>query len=154
MTEWLAARHYFEVWAVADLPPTKPFRVTCMGADYRPRLTLTGRQRCCWYHARNWAAINKRAVRLVEEAHRLGASNAEQVRKFVDAQVGQPGGLFGGRAEDHDALLTLFNAHRALLIGPSNNGFTNGQHRAQAMTDQRVKRTVVLRWTYPTDSEE
>jgi hypothetical protein len=47
------------------------------------------------------------------------------------------------------ALATLFSTADA--IQPDEQGYTNGQHRAQTMLDAGVRRTVVLRYVWQPD---
>jgi hypothetical protein len=48
---------------------------------------------------------------------------------------------------------------RSLLLDPiqpersSPGGYINGRHRAQAMLDDGVRRTVVARWDWPADAD-
>jgi hypothetical protein len=131
---------YFDVMAVVDLPPAKPFRADCMGEHFRPRARF--RRKCCWYHTRDWRAISEAAIRLVEEAHHAGVVPAQRVYEVVRDKT-----LSSRlRLQDRRALYELLSPSEAIMVGPSATAYTNGQHRGQAMKDLGIRRTIVLRW--------
>ncbi len=143
---------YFEVMAVADLPPSEPNRADCLGVSITPRLQILGftvRQPCCWYHERDWSAISEAAVAILGQASKSGIVRAKDVYKFAQDGI-RASGLQG---QDRHALYELLCPGIALMVGPSGKGYTNGQHRGQAMKDLNVKRTVVLRWPPMTGEE-
>ncbi|MEU5241644.1 hypothetical protein ACH4UR_35640 [Streptomyces lydicus] len=51
----------------------------------------------------------------------------------------------GATEWETDVLATLFSTADAIQPDSSGTGYINGQHRAQAMIDAGVHRTVVLR---------
>ena len=143
---------FFEVMAVADLPLSEPYQVSCMGAHFKPRRTILGfrvGRPCCWYHGRDWTAVCEAAIGVLGQATEAGIVKAADVYKYAREHV-RASGL---GVQDRRALDELLCPGIALMVGPSGEHYTNGQHRGQAMKDLGVERTVVLRWP-PLDDEE
>jgi hypothetical protein len=95
----------------------------------------TGRE-CCWYHQGDWHTVSALAVKLLGTARRSGIEDAQFYAWAVD------------EAAAHDltewqtsALKTLLNPAVSIHVGKG--GYTNGNHRARAMLDAGVRRTVV-----------
>ncbi|MFK0296331.1 hypothetical protein ACIQU6_38470 [Streptomyces sp. NPDC090442] len=140
-----------EVTAVADLPEPHPFRTpNCMPQRGPLQGRLTGTSRavpgCCWYHDHDWHAVCEQAVRLVQDAQRVGITGRDLA----------PHALQRARQEatsepNLEALRTLLAPETAIT---ANTIYTNGQHRVRAMRDAGVERTVTVRWEYPQNNAE
>lgn len=106
---------------------------------------------CCSYHAADWAAASRAAISALSQA------DAGPIDRDADADV---------EDERMDAALKALRAQRldektlkaaeSLFLDPiqpeCEDGavwYINGRHRAQAMLDGGVRRTVVGRWTDP-----
>ncbi|GAA3087006.1 hypothetical protein GCM10020000_87170 [Streptomyces olivoverticillatus] len=102
------------------------------------------RSGCCWYHRQDWNSVTERAVQLVEDAHRQAISGHDLLPHALDKA--QRDGISHA---DFDALYTLLSPPLAIT---ASTGYTNGQHRVQAMRDMKVERTVTVRWCLPDSS--
>lgn len=142
-------RLQYDIIPVADLPEPQPFREACMSYRASPLRSLLRRMRgrrpgpgtgCCWYHKQDWAAVSELAIRLVEDARRDG---------LADEDIGEismeRARALGAADNDLPALRSLLSPAVAISphLGPD-PGYTNGQHRARAMRDAGVKRTIVV----------
>lgn len=147
---------YFRVAAVLGLPPTMPFRQPdCMPCE-NERSWRLGRRllrqlrphhealACCWYHGGDWHQVSRIAIGLVRAGRKAGVA-AEDLWGWAEDR-GLLGGLDHWQTEALESLLGM-----ALTIQPfeDRSMYTNGQHRAQAMLDQGVRRTVVGAWRWP-----
>lgn len=87
------------------------------------------------------------AARVTQQARREGLAGEAfggRVAALAAAQ-GLPG-------QEEEALADLLSEFRAVRPGPRfrfRAGYTNGRHRATAMLDAGVRRTVIVRWRYP-----
>lgn len=137
---------YRTVW-VARLPRPHPFRQPgCMPVGtplYRRVLRqLVPRRRprgCCWYHGGDWHAVCRAAIRLVAQAQREHLSGDQLCIRVMH------------RAESEGMDRWALEALESLLeygtwIDVNEQGYVNGQHRAQALLDAGVRRTVVVGW--------
>ena len=142
----------WRVVPVVRLPQPQPFRVPkCMprGITWRQRMIQQlrpqrGALSCCWYHGGDWHVVNKAAVRPVRAAEITGVP-ADDFPEWCEPQFDNLG------LTDWE-----IQALRSLLAGPGigidlgvKGQFGNGQHRAQAMLDAGVRRTVVIHLKYP-----
>jgi hypothetical protein len=135
----------YEIMAVADLPEPDPFRAACMTPLRRALTRLRRRTDCCWYHTQDWSTVSELAIRVVEQARREGKTD----RDIAD-QLSTRTRQLGADERDLPALHSLLNP--AICIMPhlgKNASYTNGNHRARAMKDARVDRTVVVTWLPP-----
>jgi hypothetical protein len=144
----------YEIVAVSDLPPTRPYRTRCMAAKDTMwhrlaalccRWTRGRAPGCCWYHAQDWHAVSEHAIRLVEQARRDGLADRDLADSLGD-RVAE-----GNVPEKHRAALrTLLSPARAIdaSLGPD-GAYTNGNHRSRALRDAGVQRTVMITWTPP-----
>ena len=134
---------------VALLPRPQPFREQgCMAAGVpwwrrlgRQLVPRRGGRDCCWYHGGDWHTVSRLAVRLAGQARAAGISfddTAYYVRDHPDAQALTDW--------ERDAFLSLFeDTIRPDARWPSSQGYNNGQHRAQALIDAGVRRTLTER---------
>ncbi|MFD9596789.1 hypothetical protein ACFWA9_29130 [Kitasatospora sp. NPDC059973] len=141
----------FEVMAVWRLSRPEPFRAPkCMPAGTRwwrrwlRQAVPSHRVRdCCWYHRGDWHAVNRMALAFLAEGVEAGVA-VEDMARFADERSAAA----GADKWQRQALDSLFSL--AVAITPSEGGgFVNGQHRAQAMLDAGVRRTVVVRDVWP-----
>lgn len=141
---------------VVRLPRPQPFREPkCMprGINWRRRLIRQLRPQrgalpCCWYHGGDWHIVNKAAIRLVRAAEQAGVS-ADDFPEWCRPQIKTL-----GLTEWEALALKSLVAGPGIAIDPGTSGqFTNGQHRAQAMLDAGVQRTVVIHLKYPGDAD-
>lgn len=137
---------------VVRLPRPQPFREPkCMprGITWRRRLIQQlrperGALACCWYHGGDWHTVNKAAIRLVRATDRAGVP-ADDVPEWCEPQLKN----LGLTEWELQALRSLLSGP-GIGIDPGAKGiFGNGQHRAQAMLDAGVRRTVVIHLKYP-----
>jgi hypothetical protein len=144
---------YLVSWVVC-LPRPAPFRLPrCMpaGASLWRRLSrqvLPRRRRttCCWMHKGNWQRVSSTAIRFVRIAQRQGVTGYD-IRSHVLSQA-----RTARMTEwELDALNTLIDPNDGIQIEDSDGSrfYINGQHRAEAMLDQGVRRTVTISWRYP-----
>ncbi|MFI0742487.1 hypothetical protein ACH4PU_31085 [Streptomyces sp. NPDC021100] len=133
----------YEVKHVTDLPLPVPFREPgCMPSNGRPPkdASPSAPTDCCWYHQQNWHAVCEQAIRLVEDAQRHAVTGCGILPYALDQARRE-----GTSPNDAHALYTLLSPHLAITAG---TGYTNGQHRVQAMRDLKVERTVTVRWHF------
>lgn len=141
-------RPVFEPFAVARLGRPRPFREpACMPAGVpgwrrwlRQVRPYRGVRSCCWYHGGDWHAVSALALQVLRRALAQGVEG-EDLEDFATAQAAAA----GAGAWQTQALATLFSLGDAIQPD-SENGYVNGQHRAQAMLEAGVRRTVVLRF--------
>jgi hypothetical protein len=139
----------FVTAVVVGLPrPDLEGESPCMpaGTPWWRRLTrqVVPRQRgraCCWYHGGDWRRASRIAIRLFAHAHRSQPNPAEACRDAL--QLARAEGIAGWTLQ----------AVKSLLLDPIQPereiGYVNGRHRAQAMLDAGVRRTLVARWVMP-----
>ncbi|TLQ39187.1 hypothetical protein [Streptomyces marianii] len=141
----------FEAYAVVRLARPKPFRApACMpaGVPWWRRWTrqlLPNRtvRTCCWYHGGDWHKVNALALEALRRS-REQAVDPDDMREFAVSHAAAA----GATDWETEALATLFCLGDA--IQPDREvRYINGQHRAQAMLDAGVRRTVVLRHIQP-----
>ncbi|MEV5177972.1 hypothetical protein AB0L10_44870 [Streptomyces flaveolus] len=143
-------RPVFEKFAVARLSRPHPFREPgCMPASVpwwrrwlRQILPRRSARSCCWYHGGDWHAVNALALQVLGRARAQGV-DGDDMMDFAIAHATAVG-VGGWQTE---ALATLFSIGDAIQPD-SEGGYINGQHRAQAMLEAGVRRTVVLRYVY------
>ena len=87
------------------------------------------------------------AIRVTRQARReglVGEAFGDRVTVLAAAQ--------GLPAQKEAALADLLTDHSAIQPGPLfrfRAGYTNGRHRTTAMLNVGVRRTVIVRWRYP-----
>ncbi|WP_331739637.1 hypothetical protein OG613_44165 (plasmid) [Streptomyces sp. NBC_00015] len=137
----------FAEYAVIRLARPEPFREpACMPAGVpwwrrwtRQVLPHRGDARtCCWYHGGDWHAVNAMALEVLERA-RARSVDPDDMQEFAIAHANAA----GASRWQTEALASLFSVSNALQPA-SQTGYINGQHRAQAMLEAGVRRTVVL----------
>jgi hypothetical protein len=102
---------------------------------------------CCYYHRVNWRQVSAVAIRVTRQTRReglVGEAFGDRVAVLAAAQ--------GLPAREEEALADLLADHSALQPGPRlrlRAGYTNGRHRTTAMLDVGVRRTIIVRWRYP-----
>ncbi|MFF1407665.1 hypothetical protein [Streptomyces sp. NPDC058294] len=140
-------RLVFAEFAVTRLARPRPFREpACMpaGVPWWRRWTrqVLPRRRaartCCWYHGGDWRAVNAMALEVLERA-RAQCMEPDDMEELAIAHAAAA----GASRWQTEALVSLFNIANALQPA-SQTGYINGQHRAQAMLEAGVRRTVVL----------
>ncbi|WP_329167301.1 hypothetical protein OHB49_44430 (plasmid) [Streptomyces sp. NBC_01717] len=142
----------FEEFAVALLARPRPFREpVCMptGVPWwrrwvRQVLPRRSVRTCCWYHGGDWHTVNAMALQVLERA-RAQSVAPDDMEEFATAHAAAA----GATRWQTEALATLFNTADAIQPA-SEAGYINGQHRAQAMLEAGVRRTVVLHHVYET----
>lgn len=97
-------------------------------------------------HRGSWQDVSAAAIRFVRTGQRQGIA-ADDIREHVLAQA-RATGMTGWEL---DALATLVDVSDGIQIDDSDGDrfYINGQHKAQAMLDQGVRRTVTIRWLDP-----
>ena len=155
-SEPVGTLHYAVAW-VAHLPRPDPVgRPNCMpvGIPWWRRLVrqLIPNHRieyCCWYHGGNWHKVSKTAIRLVRQCQR-NAVPVDSIASHVLTQA-EIEGLTGWEL---DALDTIVSPADGIQIESDDDGhrfYINGQHRAHALLDAGVHRTIVISWQVSTD---
>ncbi|KQZ12109.1 hypothetical protein ASD51_33620 [Streptomyces sp. Root55] len=138
-------RLQYEVVAVAELPEPDPFREDCMA----PRRSIVDRPLrrtgCCWYHRQDWSRVSELAIRLVEQARCAGKAESEIADEFMVLAK-----ALDATNQDLLALKSLLEPGIGIIPHFGKNAsYTNGNHRARAMKDAGVVRTVVVTWLPP-----
>jgi len=147
----------YEIVPVADLPRPHPYRTTaCMPPPgawprrllARMRRPATGQRECCWYHAQDWAAASELAIRLIDHARQDGLADED-----ISTQIVERARALGADEAFLPALISLLSPATAIdaRLGPDPS-YTNGNHRARAMLDAGVERTVIVTYL-PADAE-
>ena len=144
----------FTVVLVGLLPRPEPFRKpACMPAGTPParRLArqLAPRRRggsCCWYHQGDWHKVSRTAIRLLRRADRDGVDH-EELRGYFTEQAPR----HQLTDWEYEALLSLGCSGDAIQLERDglDRWYINGQHRAQAILDAGVHRTIAAHWIYP-----
>ncbi|MEY9842518.1 hypothetical protein [Streptacidiphilus sp. EB103A] len=141
----------FEAMAVRRLGRPEPFRGPgCMPAAssrwrrwYRWLVPTRRPRTCCWYHGGDWHTVSRLARQSLEHAGHQGAAAGD-----LAAHADRHALALGATVWQREALASLLDPADA--IQPDGQGhYENGQHRAQALMDQGVRRTVVLRQHWP-----
>ncbi|MCZ1011913.1 hypothetical protein [Streptomyces lydicus] len=143
----------FEECAVVRLARPQPFRAPdCMPAgtgrwrrwmrQAMPRHG-TGARDCCWYHGGDWHVVSAMALDVLKQARTQGIDAEDMEQYAVEHEAAA-----GATEWETEALATLFSTADAIQPDSSGTGYINGQHRAQAMFDAGVHRTVVMRTTW------
>jgi hypothetical protein len=141
-------RRYSAAW-VALFPRPEPFREGCMAVAVpwwrrlaRQIAPRRGGRNCCWYHGGDWHRVCFLAIRFVREAQRTGTA-FEDIPGFVREQTAS---LHLSRWEREALDSLLYDTVRPYRpLRDRTLGYNNGQHRAQAMLDAGVRRTLVER---------
>ncbi|WP_331732040.1 hypothetical protein [Streptomyces sp. NBC_00989] len=140
----------FEEFTVVRLARPRPFRkpecmpvgVTWWRRWARQAWPRRGARGCCWYHGGDWHEVSAMALDVLKQA-RAQPVAPQDMEQYAVAHADAA----GASRWQVEALATLFNVADA--IQPSRNpGYINGQHRAQALLDAGVRRTVVLRMVW------
>jgi len=141
----------FEDFAVVRLARPRPFREPeCMptGVPWWRRWVRqilprrSDARSCCWYHGGDWHTVNAMALQVLKLA-RAQSVGLDDMEEFATAHATAA----GATRWQTEALATLFNIGDAIQPA-SESGYINGQHRAQAMLEAGVRRTVVLHHIY------
>lgn len=144
----------FEAIGLWRMARPRPFREECLSGGrpwWRRWANLVfpqhGGRSCCWHHRGDWHRVNQTALAALSRAQAEGVK-AQDMAYYVHEYA-----VAAGASEwEQEVLRTLYSLGDS--IQPSGdgyliNGFINGQHRVQAMLDAGVRRTVVLRHTWP-----
>ncbi|MGH3219407.1 MAG: hypothetical protein ACRDPY_11975 [Streptosporangiaceae bacterium] len=133
------------------LPRPEPFRAPgCMaaaGITWPRRLARQawprrGAASCCWYHAVNWHNASRAALGIARRVglHRWQDCDDLYSQALDVLEASHPGGLQG------EAVESLLMPADAIQLYDRGRSYTNGQHRAQAMLEQGVHRTLIVAW--------
>ncbi|GIJ49741.1 hypothetical protein Val02_66270 [Virgisporangium aliadipatigenens] len=141
----------FVAYPVVRLPRPAPFREKkCMAAGVpwwrrlgRQLVPRRGGRDCCWYHGGDWHQVNRLALRLVAQFEAAGVSFEDIPRHVLNHPDAQ--GLTDWEAEALDSL--VMDTIRPHGPWPRDARYNNGNHRAQAMLDAGVRRTLIERDT-------
>jgi hypothetical protein len=97
---------------------------------------------CCYYHGVDWRRVSAAAIRIARQIRAEGrAGDAHTSRAYdlaAEADLPQP---------EREALAELLAGPSAIRVGRDDQGrryYLNGRHRAGAMLDAGVRRTVVF----------
>lgn len=142
----------FTVMWVGLFPRPDPFREDdCMPAGTSPvrravrQLAHRRRGRtCCWYHEGSWHTVSRTAITLLRRANRDGIAH-DELDDYVEQQIPRLG-LTGW---ERQALRSLTSDPIRFQGDGLHRAYNNGQHRAQAMLDVGVTRTIATRLVYP-----
>lgn len=146
MVEWMMQWHH-DITPVVKLPLPHELEDPCMAGRKMRRFHRRFRQLrpnpvlrdCCTYHGQDWNTASETAIRLLAIAHseRLtGEEAAGRVAELAEAE--------GLSEQDTEAVECLVSPTDPLML--DDEGYINeGRHRIQAMIDQGVKRTILLR---------
>ncbi|MFD9931420.1 hypothetical protein ACFWZK_35460 [[Kitasatospora] papulosa] len=106
------------------------------------------RTSCCWYHQQDWSNVSELAIQLIETARADGKTEHE-----ISGQFMTKARELGTSNQDLMALKSLLEPGVAIVPHLGENAtHTNGNHRARAMKDAGVTRTVVATWLPPSTS--
>jgi hypothetical protein len=102
-------------------------------------------RRCCWYHGGDWHAVSDTAIRLVKHARRQGVTGDEVPEHVLETARAE--GVSGWA---YQALYSLLAPAWSLQLGNTRcrgrRRYVNGQHRAQALLDAGVRRTICMEY--------
>lgn len=147
MVEWIERWHH-DITPVAKLPQPReledppcmlrrrlrtPHRVI---RQLSPRPSPAG---CCAYHDQDWSKASETAIRLIRVAWSEGLTGDEAAEKVI-----QLAELEGLSDKDLKAAGCLVQTSDPLMLGDEGHIY-GGRHRIQAMIDQGVKRTILVR---------
>ncbi len=110
-----------------------------LGRQVVPR----GRTRtCCYYHGVDWRRVSAAAIRIARQIRAEGRAGDAHISRAYDlaASADLP-------QLERDALAELLAGPTAIRVGRDDQGrryYLNGRHRAGAMLDAGVRRTVVF----------
>ena len=147
MTNWILQWHH-DIIPVSRLPlPQELQRPPCMtGRRWRrvhrllrqlaPRPEVFG---CCDYHDMDWADASETAIRLLGAAHAEGLSGEAAGDRVVE--LARAEGVTGNELDAVECLVTPVDP----IMLDDDGDINEGRHRIQAMIDQGVRRTVLLR---------
>jgi hypothetical protein len=96
---------------------------------------------CCEYHGQDWSFVSETAIRLLGTAQGEGLTaedSAGRVTELAEAE--------GLSERDIEAIHCLVSTTDRLMLDDE-GGIYGGRHRIQAMIDQGVRRTILLRLT-------
>ncbi len=132
-------------------PPCMPVGTPWLRRLARQLVPRGAGRGCCTYHAADWAAASRAAIRAVAQA------DAETLNPEVDTDAHDERMLAAVAALRTQGLdKTTLKAAESLFLNPIQpeqpDGvvpYIGGRHRTQAMPDAGVRRTVVGRWTDP-----
>lgn len=94
---------------------------------------------CCDYHGQDWVLASETAIRLLEQAKAEGIDGEPAGERVVELAEAE-----GISETDADAVRCLVDTCDPLMLDDE-GGIYGGRHRIQAMIDQGVRRTVLLR---------
>jgi hypothetical protein len=147
VTAWIEQWHH-DIVNVSRLPaPEEIEHPVCMTGRLLPGVRRRVRQLaprpalrdCCDFHGQDWARASETAIRLLEQAKAEGVTGeaaGEWVQELAKAE--------GISQTDADAVGCLVDTCDPLMLDDE-GGIYGGRHRIQAMIDQGVRRTVLLR---------
>ncbi|MEU8003674.1 hypothetical protein AB0B66_21160 [Catellatospora sp. NPDC049111] len=103
-----------------------------------------GGRDCCWYHRGDWHQVSEVAVGLLRRASARGVDQSDL------------GPHASNLAREIDLSCWELEALDSLFLDPiepdreiTGVGYVSGRHRAQAMLDAGVRRTIMAIWDFP-----
>ncbi|WP_018588741.1 hypothetical protein [Salinispora arenicola] len=147
VTAWIEQWHH-DTTRVVDLPlPQELEHPECMAGRRLPRLHRRIRQRfprpasrdCCTYHRQDWALASQTAIRLLSQVHAEGVTGEPAGSRVVELATSE-----GLAPADVAAVECLVDTLDPISLD-DDGGIYEGRHRIQAMIDQGVTHTVLLR---------
>jgi hypothetical protein len=144
---WIEQWHH-DIVDVSQLPlPEELERPACMvgrrlpGVQRRARQLALRREHldCCDYHGQDWALASETAIRLLNQTKAEGIEGEPAADRVMELAAAE-----GISKKDSDAIRCLVDTSDPLMLDDEGNIY-GGRHRIQAMIDQGVRRTILLR---------
>jgi hypothetical protein len=135
-----------------DLPLEKP---ECMvpGISWPQRVIRQVRPQrqardCCLPHATDWHLASKAAIRIARQACRGNPDEEELIDRLYE--LTEASGL---PERERGAVWSLLWPGCGIFIDrhAGKRGYFDGRHRARAIMDAGVRRTVIARWIWPNE---
>jgi hypothetical protein len=114
-----------------------------------PRHRVRG---CCYYHSINWYRVSAAAIRILQQARAEGPSGDAFTDRLSDlTDIANLTDL------ERHALWELLSHDTGIQLTGDGRGrrrsYINGRHRVTAMLQAGVRRTVVIHWVMPEETE-
>jgi hypothetical protein len=146
MTQWIECWHH-DITPIAKLPLPEELEDPCMARrrlrtvhrvirQLSPRPAPCG---CCTYHDQDWSAASENAIRLLQIAQGEGLTGQDAAERVAELATAE-----GLDRQEIDAIYCLVSTDDPLMLDDE-GGIYEGRHRIQAMIDQGVKRTILVR---------
>jgi hypothetical protein len=103
---------------------------------------------CCMYHATDWHSVSRATIRIARQAARRSVASEEWEDRLMELTAKLP-------EPEREAAQSLLWPGAGIdigrLAGQRQFSYADGRHRARAMMDAGVRRTVVTHWHWPDD---